>query len=76
MLAKDAGCESDADLAPGDLAIVNKRTHVLVYLGDGAWIEAAPEAQEVIVHDSPCKKRRWMETDAVLLRWRELAEGR
>jgi hypothetical protein len=65
---------SDDGLEPGDVAIVNADTHVVVYLGDGHWIEADPGAEKVIVHDARQDGRSFLGRSPKVLRWRELAE--
>jgi hypothetical protein len=64
---------SDQGLEPGDVAVVNRATHVVVYLGDGRWIEANPEMGKVIVHDARTEGRSFLGVSPRLFRWRELA---
>jgi len=71
LLAQD-GSGLHPDLAPGYVAIVNQKTHVLAYLGEGTWIEADPATHRVIVHDSASKETPQLGNDVVWLRWREL----
>jgi hypothetical protein len=61
-------------LQPGDVAVVNGDTHVLVYLGGGTWLEADPDAGKVIVHDGHPGGRPALGAAPKILRWRELAQ--
>lgn len=67
---KLAGYDSPA-LKPGDLAVMNSGIHVLIYIGDGKWIEAAPEDRKTVVNEAPENtKRSWFRTGPVrLMRW-------
>lgn len=59
----------DPDLQVGDIAIVS-HMHVLVYLGDGHWIEANPEDHHTVINpalaDSP---RGYYHMPAQIVRW-------
>lgn len=46
-------------LRPGDLAITEDRTHVMVYLGDHHWIHADPAVHHVIIEDSRKSDNPW-----------------
>ena len=67
--------QSEDGLQPGDMAVVDGETHVLVYLGGGAWIEADPDAGKVIVHDAWPGGRPSPGVPPKLVRWTELAEA-
>jgi hypothetical protein len=68
------GATGPADgLEPGDVAVVNSSTHVVVYLGNGAWIEADPAPDRVIVHEAPKDGRSFLGASPRMFRWRELA---
>lgn len=56
-------------LLPGDLAVTGSNTHVMIYLGDGTWIEANPEDGRVVANRSVASKRPYFNMRARLLRW-------
>jgi cell wall-associated NlpC family hydrolase len=62
-------------LEPGDVAIVRASTHVVVYLGGGAWTEADPETGKVIVLNAGRDGRSFLGASPRLFRWRELADA-
>lgn len=70
-----AGLPSDA-LRPGDLAVTEHGSHVLIYLGQQRWIEANPEDHQVVINradaDSP---RGYFLIPMVLMRWTPLREA-
>ncbi len=56
----------------GDMAVASK-AHVLVYYGDGEWIEANPGDRKVVVNKAPAKsKRGYFNCPVTLVRWRIL----
>ena len=57
-----------ATVLPGDCAIVGNGLHVLLYLGDNRWIQADPEAHEVIEIDAKTDKNMWLRGAATILR--------
>lgn len=63
-----------SDLKLGDMAVVGSGSHVMVYFGNGKWIEASPEDQKVVVNKAEKNsKRAWFDVGPVkLLRWRVL----
>lgn len=46
-------------LHPGDLAITEDGVHVMVYLGAGSWIQAAPDAGRVMIEDPASSNSPW-----------------
>ena len=57
-------------LSPGDLAVNDNGMHVMIYLGDGRWIEADPGIGKVII-DAPitASKRAEFLNGRKLVRW-------
>lgn len=60
----------DAELLPGDFAVVARGVHALAYLGDGQWIEADPGLQKVVVLQTD-GANQWLDSSAVFVRWRQ-----
>lgn len=66
--AKLAGYD-DTYLSVGDMAI-SEKSHVMIYYGDGQWIEASPIDKKVVVHKAPAKSKRvWFNKPVLLVRW-------
>lgn len=62
-----------ASLLAGDMAVTRDGRHLLVYLGDGKWIDAAPDYQRVIILPAPAESaRKWHNVPVDLVRWRVL----
>lgn len=59
-------------LLPGDLAVTTNGVHILAYLGEGAWIQASPDADRVIITRVPAEDS-WLRQPVRLLRWSVLA---
>jgi hypothetical protein len=60
-------------LKPGDIAVTKSGVHVLVYYGNGRWIDASPDEQRVTVSRAPAdSKRGWFNMPVVFVRWRIL----
>ncbi|MEC5128052.1 NlpC/P60 family protein [Verrucomicrobiales bacterium BCK34] len=57
------------ELEPGDLAVSNGGVHVLVYLGDKQWIQAAPEVGYVAIFDGRKDDNRWLKVAVTTHRW-------
>lgn len=71
---KLAGHDTSA-LKVGDIAVA-ARTHVLVYYGDGQWIEASPKDWLVVANKAPAdSKRGYFNMSVKLVRWRVLDDG-
>ena len=62
-------------LSPGDLAIAGGGCHILAYLGDNRWIQADPNAGEVIIKEAP-SSNRWFIGQVKIVRWALLDEWR
>lgn len=57
-------------LRRGDLAITRDGVHVMIYYGDGRWIEASPDDQRVVINPAPANtKRGWFRVPVVFVRW-------
>ncbi len=56
-------------LLPGDMAVASSK-HVMIYYGNGRWIEANPDERKVVINKAPARsKRRWFNTPVKLVRW-------
>lgn len=58
-------------IQPGDLAVMENGIHVMAYLGESTWIEADPDAGQVIKVAIPNRERPWFNIPVHLLRWRQ-----
>lgn len=58
----------------GDLAVTDNGRHVMIYLGDQAWIQADPGAGKVIVATPGRDDNPWFDSQVSLHRWAELSE--
>jgi len=56
-------------LEPGDLAITRSGIHVMVYLGDGNWIQAEPGILRVLVLNGIQSNNQWFKTPVRFYRW-------
>lgn len=61
-------------LEPGDLAVTDSGVHILVYFGDGKWIQADPGIGHVAILDGRKDKNAWFLQPVSMYRWRALAE--
>ncbi|MDF1741707.1 MAG: NlpC/P60 family protein [Verrucomicrobiales bacterium] len=61
---------SYAELKPGDLAVSMGGVHVLVYLGNDQWIQAAPEVGHVAIFDGRKDNNRWLKVAVTTHRWK------
>jgi cell wall-associated NlpC family hydrolase len=60
-------------LHPGDLAVTEDRSHVMIYLGDRQWIEANPEDGRVVINTASRNSTRgYFNTPVSIVRWRFL----
>ncbi|MHB9134442.1 MAG: NlpC/P60 family protein [Armatimonadota bacterium] len=58
---------------PGDLGVTEDGVHVLIYLGDGQWIEANPDDGRVVINAATADSPRAYFNDAItIMRWRML----
>ncbi len=55
-------------ILPGDLAVTKSGIHIMAYLGENRWIEADPEAGEVIVLTAP-STHGWFDSPMKIVRW-------
>lgn len=56
-------------LKVGDMAVSDK-THVMVFCGNGEWIEASPTDKKVVVNKAPAgSKREWFNEPVTFVRW-------
>jgi hypothetical protein len=60
-------------LAPGDLAVTSNGIHVLVYAGDGRWIQADPGIGSVVTLDGLKDQNSWFNTRVSMHRWKLLS---
>ena len=61
-------------LLPGDLAVTESGSHVLVYIGDSVWMQAAPDRGNVTYETVPVDDSGWFELPVRILRWRGLVD--
>jgi len=61
-----------APLLPGDLAVTLGGAHIMAYLGEHQWIEADPQASQVLTITTPAKEY-WFNTPMNIVRWKALA---
>jgi hypothetical protein len=54
---------------PGDLAITTDGRHVMIYLGNGEWIQADPEPGQVIIATPGRDDNAWFDSHVSLHRW-------
>lgn len=62
-------------LAPGDLAVTDSGVHVMVYFGNGRWIQAAPEVGFVTTLNGKKDDNAWFGQPVTIHRWRVLDNG-
>ena len=65
----------DSMLAPGDMAITSDGVHVVVYAGEGEWIQASPDAGQVITLDGRSGDSVWFEVPVEMYRWSVLSQS-
>lgn len=56
-------------LVPGDLAVTADGVHLLVYLGEGNWVQADPGEEKVIIQDGRTAKNEWFFAPVAVYRW-------
>lgn len=67
--AKKLAGYNTSKLRVGDMAVSDK-THVMVYFGRGAWIEASPTDKKVVINKAPASsKRGWFNEPVTFVRW-------
>jgi len=62
-------------LLPGDIAVASSGVHVLVYLGNGEWLQADSTPGKVVRGRPSADSNKWFAVPVHVLRWRAL-EGR
>jgi len=76
ILDSDAINQIDyTQIQPGDFAVTADGIHVLAYLGDREWLEADPDARNVLRLTAP-STNSWFDTPVRVMRWRQLDESR
>jgi len=63
-------------LLPGDLAITKDGRHVMVFAGQGRWIQADPGSGEVVLLDPRASSNKWFGEPVSVFRWRVFLKGR
>ncbi len=58
-----------AILTPGPVGITADGRHVMVYLGDGEWIQADPGPFRVTIGNPTTDRNPWFESMVVMQRW-------
>ena len=61
-------------LAPGDMAVTTTGVHVVVYAGDGKWIQADPGVGTVSLHDGQNSENTWLFMPITMHRWQILSQ--
>lgn len=61
-----------SNIKSGDLAITSNGVHLLVYLGDGEWIQADPGPGKVHIQNPKIDSNGWFKDTSTIHRWREL----
>jgi cell wall-associated NlpC family hydrolase len=56
-------------LQPGDLGVAGSGCHVMIYTGNGRWIEANPDDGRVVENMADSSKRAYFNLRIVILRW-------
>ncbi|MEI7928645.1 MAG: NlpC/P60 family protein [Verrucomicrobiales bacterium] len=56
-------------LEPGDLAVTQSGVHVMIYLGDGTWIQADPKPGKVVISKPASDPCVWFDMDVSIHRW-------
>ncbi|MHB9037802.1 MAG: C40 family peptidase [Armatimonadota bacterium] len=62
-------------IKPGDMAVASMESHVMIYLGNGKWIEANPKDGNVVINKARSDtKRHYFNTPVTFVRWKLLQE--
>ncbi len=56
-------------LLPGDLAVSRSGAHVLVYFGEGRWIQADPGSDRVVLLHGTNDRNEWFGVEVSIHRW-------
>jgi hypothetical protein len=71
LVAPDINGIVENKLKPGDLAVTLTGVHILEYLGESKWIEADPNAHQVILVHTPTTND-WFRCPVRIVRWTQL----
>jgi len=61
-------------LLPGDLAVTSNGVHVLVYIGEGKWIQADPGIGAVATLNGKTADNTWFRVPVAIHRWKYFAD--
>ena len=56
-------------LHPGDLAVTSSGVHVMIYVGEGEWIQAEPKLGKVVTSDPRIDPSAWFDMEVGVHRW-------
>jgi len=56
-------------IEPGDLAVTRSGVHVMIYLGDGTWIQADPKPGKVVISQPVSDPSVWFDMEVSIHRW-------
>jgi cell wall-associated NlpC family hydrolase len=56
-------------LDPGDLAVTRSGVHVMIYLGNGSWIQADPKPGKVVISNPATDPSVWFDMEVGIHRW-------
>ena len=59
----------EARLEAGDLAVTQGGAHVIIYLGDGSWIQADPKPMKVVISGARHAESAWFDLEVRVQRW-------
>lgn len=73
--AKKLSIENGIEMRPGfklevgDLGVTDSRAHVMIYIGNGKWIEANPADEKVVANKTVNSDRGYFNTPVTIMRW-------
>ena len=56
-------------LEPGDLAVTRSGVHVMIYVGNGCWIQADPKPGKVVISQPSSDPSVWFDMEVSIHRW-------
>lgn len=56
-------------LKPGDLAVTRSGVHVMIYVGNGNWIQADPKPGKVVISQPSSDPSVWFDMEVSVHRW-------
>lgn len=59
----------ESELEAGDLAVTRGGVHVMIFLGDGLWIQADPKPMKVVISGAKNGENSWFDLPVSLHRW-------